>query len=129
MTALIVVDRSAACCRSHTANGRAISTLIVLTDFLSIADRITLRSRKSQDKSIDFFRGVCYRGFVATRKRKQSKPKPATVRYGSYRTAVPYLVYLYGRKAAEFGWETHARQAVARINRILAKREKEPGRG
>ena len=62
-------------------------------------------------------------------KRKQSKPRPATVRFnGTYRTATPYWLYLYGRKAAVFGWEQNAKDARERINRILARREKELGR-
>lgn len=58
-------------------------------------------------------------------KRKQSKPKPATVHPWGLCSA---FVKLYGELIASLN-ESTARVAARRINRILAKREKELGRG
>ena len=59
-------------------------------------------------------------------KRKQSKPKPATVRkhnFGDW-----YDLMLYGEFIRTYG-RNEARDIAHTINRILAKREKELGRG
>ena len=64
---------------------------------------------------------------MATRKRKQSKPKPATVKRDG--CGPWHELHLYGERIPWSFYRFDAVWLASAINRILAKREKELGRG